>query len=462
MSDAKKKLSASSINTPSHRRISIVGAGIAGLTLACLLQKQNIPFSIYEARSADSIGHSYSITLFRRPWRNFVNRVADNHSTFRQDNAVDRLIGGTGKVTDQSPESSAAFQAVDRDVRLWLVHRLQEQGIKINWNHKLSSISKAQDEDGAALSFEEKEEVHADIIIDAGGLRSPAFDYHITSKAQPKLLPYATYYGSRRMKSDDFSNNFEHYFRTGNTIQLEPESPEVPFIQIKKVHMPGKDGDSHTVELRWVYSRPAREGEDPLYRPNRTPEEAKNIPDEFYKEILSTAEQHFSKKQRSMLKSFFSLSNLHKDRILNWHLRLRLPQQEYFADNSNKGSYQVIAIGDAAHGLPIVESQGAGVATEDATDLARWLQNLVSGHSDRSPEEENYYARPDVYRGWFKRAIQAVQRLRRCHGQSQLSKSELQEILGFWVDGVDVEQMDSDSSSSASESEKPQQDKGRL
>lgn len=365
-------------------------------------------------------------------------------------------------MTDQSPESSAAFQAIDRDVRLWLVHRLQDQGIKINWNHKLSGISKADDEHGAALSFEEKQQVQADIIVDAGGLRSPAFDYQITSKSQPKLLPYATYYGSRRMTADDFTNNFEHYFRTGNMIELVPESPTVPFIQIKKVHMPASGSDSKSVELRWVYSRPAREGEDPLYRPNRTPEEAKNVPEEFFEEMLATIEQYFSKKQRSMLKSFFNLSNLHSDRILNWHLRLRLPQLEYFVDNSNKGPYQIIAIGDAAHGLPIVESYGAGVAAEDATDLVRWLQNLVSGTSTRERDEENFYKRPDVYRGWFKKAVQALQRLRRCHGQPQLSSSELKQILGFWVDGVDVEHLDSDDASSSSESEKTQQDKGRL
>lgn len=461
MSETTQKPSTSSIGTPSHRRITILGAGIAGLTLACLLQKQNIPFSIYEARNANTIGHSYSITLFRRPWRSLVNRLSGKHSTFRQDIAADRLLGGVGKLTDQSPESSATFQAIDRDLRLWLVHKLQERGVEINWDHKLSTISKAENGNGAFLSFEQNHGTEADIIVDAGGLRSPAFENHLTSTPQPKLLPYATYYGSRRMAASDFSQNLEHYFRTGNMIELVPESATVPFIQIKKVHLSASGSSSQSVELRWVYSRPAQEGSDPLYRPDRTPEEAKNIPDEFYQEILTTIERDFSKKQRSMLKSFFDLSNLHSDRILNLHLRLRLPPQQYFVENYNHGSYQVIAIGDAAHGLPIVESRCAGLAAEDASDLARWLQKVDAGDS-KHDDDENFYKRPNVSREWFKQAVQAIQRLRRCHGQTQLSRAELQEIIGYWVDGVDVESLESEDASSSSETENAQQDKGRL
>lgn len=463
MSETSQKPSAASISTPSHRKITIVGAGIAGLTLACLLQKQNIPFTIYEARNATTIGHSYSITLFRRPWRSLVHRLSSKHAIFRQETAADRFLGGTGKFTDSSPDSSATFQAVDRDVRLWLVQRLQDKGIEINWDHKLSNISTSEKGHGAALSFEKSGTVEADIIIDAGGLRSPAFESHVASPPKPKLLPYATYNGSRRMKSSDFSQNLEHHFRSGNMIELIPDSPDIPFIQIKKVHLPPKDGasDDHNVELRWVYSRPAREGADPLYRPNRTPEEAKTIPDDFYDEMLATIDRDFSKKQRSMLKSFFDLSSLHNDRILNWHLRLRLPQQQYFVDNSNHGSYQIIAIGDAAHGLPIVESVGAGLAAEDATDLARWLQKLDAGDGNHI-DDENFYKRPSVSREWFEQAARAVQRLRKCHGQSLLNKSGLEDAIGFWVDGVDTESLGSEDASSSSDMETAPQDKGKL
>lgn len=162
-----------------------------------------------------------------------------------------------------------------------------------------------------------------------------------------------------------------------------------------------------------------------------------------------------------MLKSFFDLSSLHSDRILNWHLRLRVPQQQYFVDNSNHGSYQIIAIGDAAHGLPIVESVGAGLAAEDATDLARWLQKLDAGDS-KHVDDENFYKRPSVSRDWFEQAVRAVQRLRKCHGQPLLNRKELEDTIGFWVDGVDTESLGFEDVSSSSDTETAPQDKGKL
>lgn len=464
MSETPQKLTASTIGNPSPRRITIIGAGVAGLTLACLLQKQNIPFTIYEARNATTIGHSYSITLFRRPWRNLINRLSSKHATFRQDTAADRLLGGTGKLLDQSPEASATFQAVDRDVRLWLIQRLQEKGIDINWDHKLTNISETETGKGASLSFEKSQAVEADIIVDAGGLRSPAFENHLGTAPKPKLLPYATYNGSRRMKASDFSKDLEHHFRTGNMIELIPESPDAPFIQIKKVHLPAKDQGSndHNVDLRWVYSRPAREGTDPIYRPNRTPEEAKNIPNDFYDEMLASIDRDFSTKKRSMLKSFFDLSALHNDRILNWHLRLRLPRQQYFVENTDHGSYQVIAIGDAAHGLPIVQSKGAGLAVKDATDLAWWLQEVFTEGFKHS-NDNTFYNNDGVPREWFREAVGALQRLRRCHAQSPLTRQELEETIGFWVEDVDEGSQDQDEASSSSDTEQDQQEtKGKL
>lgn len=458
MSEGLQKLSASPVSKSSNRRIAIVGAGIAGLTLAYLLQKQNIPFTIYEARNASSIGHSYSITLFRRPWRKLVNALDSKHAIFRQETAADRFCGGTGKLKDQTPADSATFNASDRDVRSWLVHKLQEKGIEINWNHKLSGISKATDGEGAALSFEKGDPVEADIIIDAGGLRSPAFEYHLTSAPKPKLLPYATYEGSRRMPASTFSQNFAHYFGTGNMIELVPEDPQTPFIQIKRVHLP-EDGSK--VELRWVYSRPPRQGHDPLYRPDRKPEEAKDIPNEFYDEVSATIKTDFSAKQRSMLSSIFDVSSLHDDRILNWHLRLRLPSLQHFTDNTNHDSYQVVAIGDAAHGLPIVQSRGAGFAAEDASNIARWLKRLDERESEHG-SDLNFYKRPDVWRTWFMLAVQAIQRLRQCHGQSLLTRAELEDTLGVWIEGVSAEGFGSEDLSSSSDKEESSQDKGKL
>lgn len=418
-------------------RITIIGAGIAGLSLACRLARIGIPFTLYEARKEQSIGHNYAVTLKRKQWRSLAKelwyRSSSQTRKFREFTACDRLVGGNGQVSNKSKANSQTFQATDRDLRKLLVKTLAEKAIQIKWNHKLVEIREAIDGQGALLRFENAEETVADIVVDSGGLSSPSFGQNLPQSTQTKLLPYATYYGTRRMSNKDFDVRYASYFGNGNSIKLLPskgETDPMPFVSVQKIHLQDESAtaETHTVELRWVFSRPPTGNSDPLYRPKRAKEEAKIIPSEFLEAVLELVRYNqYSQKMRSFVSELFNLSDIHNDRILNWHLRLQVPPHEYFRNNADRGSYEIVALGDAAHGLPILESHGARIALIDAEKLAKSLQTVYSG---ASRQKLGFHDDHGEYDRWVSEARSAVQRLREIHGQELLTEDDLDTLTG--------------------------------
>lgn len=265
------------------------------------------------------------------------------------------------------------------------------------------------------------------------------------------------------MSSQEFLQKYAHYFGVGNTIELSADEdstkPPTPFISLQKVHRGERGQKEHEVELRWIYSRPSKEGHDPLYRPARTSEEAEVIPPELYGEIL-TSIQLFSPKKRSMLQQFFSLNDLHEDRILNWHLRVHRPERKDVAANVHRKVYKVFVIGDAAHGLPIVKSNGAGLALKDARRMAEYIAALSKNRSEELPALTKAIPPPFRRGAWLEEAEDAVQRLRTAHGQRAHTPDELLGIVGFGHQGTDA----FDEASKASDKVEPGRsaEKGKL
>jgi 2-polyprenyl-6-methoxyphenol hydroxylase-like FAD-dependent oxidoreductase len=91
------------MTSPVHK-VHIVGAGIAGLTLARSLKKRGIPSVVFE-RNSSPARHGHGITL--QPWAcQALQRVLDiDESTFYQRVAVDSLVGGRGYVYEKYPVS---------------------------------------------------------------------------------------------------------------------------------------------------------------------------------------------------------------------------------------------------------------------------------------------------------------------------------------------------------------------
>lgn len=436
-------------------RIAIIGAGICGLSIAARLSSlpgQKIPFQLYEARAENEIGHGYGVTLQKKPWKDFVRRglrLRGSDATQAYEKiSVDAIVGGVGKLKDASPEAAQRWQAIDRSLRKYILGYVAQE--KIHWNHQLASLTRAPDRRGLVLKFKDGGETTADLVIDTGGLRAPGFSA-LQKLPEPKLLPYVSYYGTRRISYQQYLEKFASFFGSGNTIEYAPATSDTPYIQIKKVHHPNKSSSAtpssapengipdHTVEIRWVFSRAPRSDSDPLWRPNRTASEAKDIPPELIEEILTTTRSPtFSDQQRSVLSSVFTKDNLPSDRILNWHLRLRLPARSLLMDSKcdESEAYQIIALGDAVHGLPIIGSQGTNVALTDAARFVEWYLRSQQRLTQDVGRDSFYADCRRLYLHWGKAAVLAVQRLRSIHGQEPFSD----EVVGGIV-GLDQEQM---------------------
>lgn len=114
--------------------------------------------------------------------------------------------------------------------------------------------------------------------------------------------------------------------------------------------------------------------------------------------------------------------------------------------HSKQTSYTVFAIGDAAHGLPIVKSNGANMAMNDAAGLDHWLAHHLSRSQDKAA---NFYKDSDAYKTWYREARDALQRLRQMHGQQKLSNMKLDEVIGFsYADAAQDHSHDSSGSDS--------------
>lgn len=125
------------------------------------------------------------------------------------------------------------------------------------------------------------------------------------------------------------------------------------------------DGDEDVL-ISWFYSRRARPGNDVLYRPGRKVNEANVIPEEFYLEIPGI------KGLVEPFKYVCDMEILRRDRIRNFLMRQLASHSTEFKELVKLG---FVFLGDAAHGTPIVGSEGADYAIQDALDLTDVLDD---------------------------------------------------------------------------------------
>lgn len=129
----------------------------------------------------------------------------------------------------------------------------------------------------------------------------------------------------------------------------------------------------------YTYSRPAKQKEDVLFKPDRSTSEANTIPPEFFGEI-----------EASVFAPRFSRDSMKDDKMLSWLMRSFLPSE----NDLQKLPSGVALIGDAIHGTPILVSRafrphfcfsshgsisqggdGAEQAIQDAVTLGDMLAN---------------------------------------------------------------------------------------
>ena len=124
--------------------------------------------------------------------------------------------------------------------------------------------------------------------------------------------------------------------------------------------------------ISWTYSRPARESggdddDDPLHRPQRAQDVAKETPKTLWEELRALGrlpEPWWSATRRKQGS---------EDRVLHWLMRSMLVGREELDELAERG---VVLLGDSAHATPILGGEGANMAIVDGVELAGMVKGL--------------------------------------------------------------------------------------
>lgn len=118
------------------------------------------------------------------------------------------------------------------------------------------------------------------------------------------------------------------------------------------------------VSLSYTYSRPAKESNDPLHKPDRPIPGATDIPEAFYEELelLQNLDPPF--------RAIFDVEEVRGDRVLHWLMRTLMPDP---SEAQRLARHNVVLIGDAVHATPILGGEGANMAIRDGIDLAQHI-----------------------------------------------------------------------------------------
>lgn len=328
--------------------ISIIGAGIGGLTLARCLQNHGIPSILYEKMPC-ATRHHHGITLHDSSYRPLLGILSLDEITFRRRVAVDGAAGGSGRITPQTMMINNSTKPDSFRAHRGRLEQLLGEGLEIRREHAVEQVE--QTTSGTVLRFQNGWQVESGCIIGADGPHSRTRQCLLPDAAL-KVLPIVAYNGRRRVERAVFDTVYAPFMKSSNVLETR--------LGDTVLNISINERNDDFVDLSWTYSRPARP-DDPLHRPDRSNAEATSIPDDLYAEIsaLSDLEPPF--------KDAFDAEKARQDRVLHWLMRAGLVKLLDLQAFAQKG---VFFIGDAVHAEPILGGEGANAAMVDGFELA--------------------------------------------------------------------------------------------
>ncbi|KAI5193490.1 hypothetical protein AUEXF2481DRAFT_7452 [Aureobasidium subglaciale EXF-2481] len=334
----------------SPQPLSIIGAGLGGVTLGRALLERGIPVVLYE-RATSAPRHGYGISLHASTYKPLLKMLNMDEQTFKQRVAVDAAVGGTGAIDPKRlirprEATSTSFRAHRERLE-----KLIRQGLDIKWEHGLEKLE--QTHNGTSLYMQNDNTIEGQTcIVGSDGVHSLTRK-SILREAGLDVLPFVTFNGKRKVSRSTFDSVYSPALRGSNVIESHNNGA---FLQVSV-----NDITEDQASVSWVYSRPAKGSSDRCFKPNRLLSDATQIPKEFYQEVaaLTDLPQPFSE--------IFDVEKMKQDRILTWLMRtskVDLPQLYQLASNG------IFLMGDSAHSQPILGGEGANIAIFDGLTLA--------------------------------------------------------------------------------------------
>ena len=268
------------------------------------------------------------------------------------------------------------------------------EDLHVEYNHELSCIEELESRmrhlEFTTVPLCAYTTIYSQLTIGADGVHS-GVRHVVLPEVKPKILPYVVYYGSRQMTARDYKHDIAPHMRYPAMFQsLKETQTLLRIITCLSSSLPNDDGDVH---VKYTYSRPAH-NDDPLFMPERQVGEAQYIPNEFYSEIEGLTDLS------PVFGNIFHPQKVRQDKVLNWLMRSLLVPLEKLQELADQG---ILLIGDAAHTMPILGSEGANWAFNDAIDLTYYLAN------NALPRLRNFYE--NRYPDWEQAVSESEKRL---------------------------------------------------
>lgn len=330
--------------------IAIIGAGLSGLTLGLCLKHRGIAAVVYD-RATSSPRYNYGITLQSSVYRPLLSILHMDETTFQERLAVNAQQGGRGSL---SGTNSSAPTDVFRCHRGRL-EALLGKDLSISWDKRLKDIQLASQSKDLTAFFDDGYSLRTRCLIGCDGPHSMTRQ-SLSSTMKLQVLPYVVFNGKRLISKTEYIKTMHDYMQ--NNVLTQAHKGEI-LLEISVNDISG----SH-VDLSYTYSRPAKEHNDPLHRPERPIPGATDIPEEFYQELaaLQDLEPPF--------KAIFDAEEVRGDRVLHWLMRTLMTDP---SEAQRLAKHGVVLIGDAVHATPILGGEGANMAIRDGIDLAQHI-----------------------------------------------------------------------------------------
>ncbi|GAA96320.1 uncharacterized protein L969DRAFT_76380 [Mixia osmundae IAM 14324] len=333
--------------------IVVCGSGIAGAALVRVLHHHGLAKHcriLERAKYEDRQGHSLTL----HDWAMDSLDSALGEKLDWKSATVDALLSPALR----NPSSAPPDQSKLRLNRARLQDLLQA-GWKDKVEHEKIVKTIETDADGVSVLLESGEKIRASVVIACDGVHSIVRRAFLPN-LKHEILDVVMYSGQRLMSIEEA----KPYMTSSTTSQTLRQNGRYAWYSFNNL----EEGDTR---LQWAYGRRPQNSkeDDPLWKPERTLEDAQKIPDALYTETDAFSKET-SEPWHQLLQSIKPDKG---DRIYNWLMRSMDPTQSKVHED------RVALLGDARHSIPLLVSEGGAChALVDGAKLGEALANALN------------------------------------------------------------------------------------
>jgi 2-polyprenyl-6-methoxyphenol hydroxylase-like FAD-dependent oxidoreductase len=330
--------------------VGIVGAGVAGLSLAINLRSVGLNVTVYEGQADDKAEYTNLWTLTPNGLRSAealgvlpelqAVGVAFEHITVL--NGAKELISKR-EVGSESKHGYSALSISQAQVIRALTAKALTAGVTIHYEHVFASVVTASTSKDVSVSFTNKSTANHCLLIGADGLNSAV-------RAQIAPTYKTSYMGSVALAAS----------AARSTLELPANSSLPLSIADPRGHVMFSPIGTESCSIAMAHAMEAPESGDwTALRHEKT----------FIRSLLDQKAAVWGSLVSDVVK------NLNPASLSLWPMFSGAPLESWIVD-------RVILIGDAAHVLPPVGMLGGNLALEDALSLGTTLAKLVNAGSE--------------------------------------------------------------------------------